>query len=156
MRAAERKLGDLAGQPLRPQIDQHQMRIGAAGDDIEAGAFQRIGQHFGVLDDILGVGLERRLERLAEGDRFGRDHMHQRAALHAGKHGRIELLGQRLVIGENDAAARTAQRLVRRRGDDMGVRKWRGMCTASDEPGKMRHVDHQQAAYLADRPSRRR
>ena len=34
--AAERQLRDLAGEPLGPQIDQHQMGVGAAGDDVEA------------------------------------------------------------------------------------------------------------------------
>src|SRR5713226_4312554 len=34
--AAERQLRDLAGQAHGPQIDQHQVRIGSAGDDVEA------------------------------------------------------------------------------------------------------------------------
>ena len=33
--ALERGFRHLAGQPLAAQIDQHQMRVGAAGDDIE-------------------------------------------------------------------------------------------------------------------------
>ena len=58
--AAERHLGDLAGQLLRPQVDQHQVRVGAAGDDVEPLGLQRFGQRLGVLDDVLGVDLERR------------------------------------------------------------------------------------------------
>src|SRR3546814_8927987 len=34
-RAVEALLGDVAGQPLRPQVDQHEVVVGAAGDDVE-------------------------------------------------------------------------------------------------------------------------
>ena len=126
-----------------PQIDQHQMRVGAAGDDIETAVLQGLGQRLGILDHALGVKLERRPQRLAEGHRLGRDNMHQRAALHAGEHRRIELLRQFLVIGQDRAAARAAQRLVRRGGDDMRMRKRARMRAAGDKAGEMRHVDHQ-------------
>ena len=95
--------------------------------------------------------------------------MHQRAALQAGEHRRVDLLGELLVVGEDHAAARAAQGLVRGRGDDMGVRERRGMRAARDQPGEMRHVDHEIGADLvgdraealeipdaAHRPSRRR
>ena len=35
--ADERLLRDVALEPLRPQVDQHQVVVGAAGDDVEAG-----------------------------------------------------------------------------------------------------------------------
>ena len=137
--------GHLAGEPLGPQIDQHQMRVGAAGDDVEAADFKRLGQRLGVFDDVLGVSAERRPQRLAEGDRLGGDDVHQRAALHAGEHRRVDLLRELLVVGQDHAAARAAQRLVRGRGHDMGMRERDRMRAAGDEPGEMRHVDHQQA-----------
>ena len=34
---AERRLGDLAGEPLREDVDQHQVVVGAAADEAEAG-----------------------------------------------------------------------------------------------------------------------
>ena len=71
---------------------------------------QRLGQRLGVLDHVLGVDLEVRPQRLAEGDRLGGDDMHQRAALQAGEDRRVDLLGDRLVVGEDHAAARAAQR----------------------------------------------
>ena len=46
-------LGHLAGEPLRPQVDQHQMGVGAAGDDIEAVRLQRLGQRLGVFHHVL-------------------------------------------------------------------------------------------------------
>ena len=70
-----------------------------------------------------GVELELRLQRLAEGHGLGGDDVHQRAALQAGEDRRVDLLGDVLVVGEDHAAARAAQGLVRGGGDDMGVRE---------------------------------
>ena len=50
-------LGVAAGQPQRPQIDQHQMRVGAAGDDRQPALGERRGQRLGVLDDGARVRL---------------------------------------------------------------------------------------------------
>ena len=36
-----------------PQIDQHQMRVGPAGDDVEPASTQGCRQHLGVLDNVL-------------------------------------------------------------------------------------------------------
>jgi hypothetical protein len=74
--------------------------------------------------------------------------MHQRPALQAGEDGRVDLLGERLVIGQDHAAARAAQGLVRGGGDDMGVRERRGMRATGHEAGEMRHVDHEIGADL--------
>src|SRR6516164_5678230 len=48
----------------------------------------------------------------------------------------------------NGPPARTAQRLVRRRRDDMGMRQRARMRAAGDQPGKVRHVDHKIGADL--------
>ncbi len=86
------------GQLLRPEIDQHQMRIGAARDDREPAFDQRLGERLGVRDDRLRIVLELRLQRLAEGHRLGGDDMHQRPALQAGEDGAVDLLADLLVI----------------------------------------------------------
>ncbi len=41
---------DLAGGLFGPQIHQHQVIVGAAGDDIEPLLFQGLGQGAGILD----------------------------------------------------------------------------------------------------------
>ncbi len=95
--------------------------------------------------------------------------MHQRAALQTGEHGGIDLLGDGLVVGQDHAAARAAQRLVRGCGHDMGVRHGLRMHAAATRPAIVRHVDHQYRADFvgdvaeageiharADRPSRPR
>src|SRR5579885_1723882 len=46
MGAAERELRHLPGQIFAPQIDQHQMRVGAAGDDIQPAVLQGFSQCF--------------------------------------------------------------------------------------------------------------
>jgi hypothetical protein len=63
-------------------------------------------------------GLGGELER----HRLGRNDMFQRATLLAGEHGGVELLGQRFIVGQDDAAARATQRLVGRGGHHVGVR----------------------------------
>jgi hypothetical protein len=50
--AAERRFRGLAGQPSSAQVDQHQMGVGAAGDDVEAAFAQRFGQRLGIGDDL--------------------------------------------------------------------------------------------------------
>src|SRR5688500_1482416 len=66
--------------------------------------------------------------------------MHQRPALHAGEDLLVELLLV-LAAAQREAAARTPQRLVRRRGHDVSVRHGTRMQTAGDETGDVRHVD---------------
>ena len=111
--------------PLRTEVDQHQMVVRAAGDNVEAGALQGLGERARIVDDVLRVDLEIGAKGFAEGHGLGGDDVHQRTALEARKHRRVDLLRHVLVVGEDQAAARTAERLVGRRGHDMGMRKRR-------------------------------
>src|SRR5918993_917620 len=52
--------------PRALQVDQDEVAVGAAGDDVEALPLQGVGQGAGVLDHGAGVELERRLQRLAQ------------------------------------------------------------------------------------------
>ena len=98
--------GRLAGQSLRPQIDQDEVGVGAAGDQVQAGLDHRRGERLGVVDHLAGVGLEVGAQRLAERDRLGGDDVHQRTALDAGEHRGVDPLPERLVVGQDQAAAR--------------------------------------------------
>ena len=60
------------------------MVVGAAGDQTEALGLQTLGKDGSVLDDLLTVGLELGLERLAEADGLGSDDVLERGALGAG------------------------------------------------------------------------
>ena len=51
----EHLLGDLPGEVLGPEIDQHQVGVGAAGHDGEAALDQRLRQRLGVVHHLAGV-----------------------------------------------------------------------------------------------------
>ena len=135
---------------LRLQIDEHEMVVGRARDDAEAVFLHAFAERLGVADDLLLVGLELGPERFAERDRLGRDDVHERAALHAGKHLRVDFL-RVLFLAEDEAAARAAQRLVRGGGDEIGIGNRRRMDARRDESRDVRHVDEEQrAARIGD------
>ena len=75
------------------------------------------------------------LQRLAEAHRLGGNDVHQRAALHSREHDFVDRLCV-LGLGEDQAGARTAQRLVRGGGDDLRVRHRRRMRSAATSPAK--------------------
>ena len=104
----ERFLGDLAVEALRAEVDEHEVVVGAAGDDAEPVAGERGGERRGVGDDLPLILVEPRLERFVEADRLGGDDVHERAALDAGKDHGIDLLRE-LLPAQDDAAARAAQ-----------------------------------------------
>ena len=135
----------LAGDPLAAQIGEHEVVIRAAGHEIKAAREQRVRQRGGVFHDALRIGAELRLRRLLEADRLGSDDVHERAALRAGEHGAVELFAK-LLAREDETAARTAQRLVRGGGHDVGIRHGALVHAARDEPRDVRHIDHEQRA----------
>ncbi|ABA53161.1 hypothetical protein BURPS1710b_A2107 [Burkholderia pseudomallei 1710b] len=151
-RALERLLDLRALQALRAQIDEQQMVVGAARHEIDAARLQHVAERLRVREHAIDVGLEIVCQRLAERHRLAGDHVHQRAALQAGEHRRVDLLRDLLVVGQHEAAARAAQRLVRRRRDDVRVFDRVRMAARGDHAGDMRHVDHQlRADRIGDR-----
>ena len=95
------------------------------------------------------------VERFLEADGLGGDDVHQRPALDAGEHRAIEVLGE-LLAAEHHAAARPAQRLVRGRRDEIGVRHRARMLAGGDEAGDVRHVGHHERAdVVGDRADAR-
>ena len=139
----ERYLGDVAGQALRAQIDQDKMRVCTAGNDIDATPDQCLAKNPGIRHDKLDIGPEFRTERLTEAGRLAGDGMDQRTTLKAREDRRVDLLSKCLVIRQDDAAAPGAQRLVRRRGDDMRMRHRIRMDAGGDQPRDVCHIDHQ-------------
>src|SRR5215471_15181338 len=108
------------------------MRIGAAGNDIEASRLQSRGKYFGVFDDSLGVGLEFRLQGFAERHGLRRDDVHQGPALQARKYRGIDLLAEFDVTRKDHSAAWTTECLVRGGRGDVAVIKRIGMHPAGD------------------------
>ena len=125
------------------------MVVGAAGDQRRVAVQEALGERLGVVCDVLRVGLERRGAGFGQGDGLCCHHVGERAAEHqwaAAVHGRRVLAGR-----QDHAAARAAQRLVRRGGDDIGVGHRVLVARehlACDQTREVRHVDHQHRANL--------
>ncbi|CAB4721675.1 unannotated protein [freshwater metagenome] len=140
----QRRLGLAPGQSEGRHVEQHDVVVGAVGDELGAALHEAVGQRLRVVGDLLGVDLEARLARLGEGDGLGRHDVRQRTPQH---HRAAPVDGGRVLLrGEHHAAARATQGLVGGRGDDVGVGHRvlvAGEDLARDETGEVRHVDHQ-------------
>jgi hypothetical protein len=146
---AQRGFRILAGDALADHVDQHQVVLGAAGDDLVAARDDRVRHRLRVLHHLLLVVLELRLQRFLEGDGLGGDDVHQRTALDAGNTSDWNFFSSSsLALADDDAAARTAQGLVRGRGDHVRMRHRVRIHAGGDQTGDVRHVDEQIRADL--------
>ena len=75
-------------------VDQDEVVVGAATLEGETEVLKLGGEGFGVGDDLLGVGLEGRLEIFAEGHSLGGDDVFKRAALGARENGAVNQGGE--------------------------------------------------------------
>lgn len=128
-----------AGQVLVAQVDEHQVVVGPAGNEVESVAHQLFSEAGGVLDDLFGVRLEVRGQGLCQGDGQAGDRVHVGSALQAGEDG---LVDGGFVLGfvEDHAAAGAAKGLVRGRRDDVGVGDRAHVGLAGDQAGDVGHV----------------
>ena len=143
----QRVFGFAAQHALGKDVDQHQVGIGSAGNNVEALVGQRLRQHLGVGHNLPRVILEAGLHGFVEAHRLGRNDVHQRTALHSRKHNLVDrrrILG----LGEDQPGTRAAQRLVRGGGDNLRVRHRRRMRPARHQSGKVRHVHQVERANL--------
>src|SRR5262245_7827229 len=116
-------LGFFAVNLLRTKIDEHQMIIGATGDDAVTVFCQAGSQRSGIQDNLPLIIAELGLERFVKANSLRCDYMHERATLHTGENGRIDLLGE-FLFAHDDASTRAAQTLVRGGGDKLCVWDW--------------------------------
>ena len=130
------------------KIDQHQVIVGATGLEAIPFLLKRGRQGAGIFHDLLRIRLEFRPQRFAESNRLGGDDVHERPALAAGEYRAINRFGKVLVVGEDQTAARTAQCLVSGCGDEVRMRKRRGMHAGDAQPGDVGHVSEEQSAYF--------
>ena len=108
----------------------------------------------GVAHDLGGVLPEVRLRGQVERDRLRRDHVHQRAALQT-REDRLVDRRRVLLAAEDRAGPRAPQGLVRREGDDVGVRNRARVRTTGDQAGDVRGVDDEEGIDLVgDRTER--
>ena len=69
--------------------------------------------------------------------------MLERAALGAREYSGVNALCQNRVVGQDQAAARTAKRLVGGGGNNVSIRHRVLVLTASNQTGNVRHINHQ-------------
>ena len=141
----------LAGPRAATQVELEQMRVGAAREQVEPAVEQSSGERVGVRTDLRLVGAERIRGRDLEARRLGGDRVLERASLHSREHRSVERR-RVLLPAEHEAAAGPGERLVRRRGDEVAVRRRVRVQPRGDEAGEMGHVAEEQRA----RPRRRR
>ena len=138
----EAVLGGLAVEPGRGQVDEHEVDVGAAGEDRDAALLQALGERLGVGDRLALAGAELLAGGDLQRDGLGGDRVHQRPALLAGEDRFVDRF-RVLLAAEDHAAARAAEGLVDRRRDDVGVRHRVGVLAGGDQAGEVGHVDHQ-------------
>src|SRR5438270_10992632 len=106
------------------------MIVGAAADQPEPVLFHALCQTFGITYDLFLVLPERRLQRFLETNRFGRDHMHEGAALNTGKGLRIDIFGV-LFLAQDQTTTRAAQSFMSRAGNKISMADGTGMQSGS-------------------------
>ena len=144
--AVELVLHRLAGEPRFREIEQKQVVVRAAGHNVVAHfpellAHRAAVSHNGV--DVFAVFVR---AGFLGGDGLARDHVLERPALRAGEHGTVHLL-RKLRLTEDHAAARPAQRFVRRGRDDVGETERRRVIPCRDETRDVRHIHHKVCAH---------
>ena len=108
------------------------MRIGSAGNNLDAATAKGFRQCPCIRLDLGGVGSELRRQGLAKTDGLRRDHLGMKASLYAGENGGLKLGTPVSLMGKNDSAARSAQGFGRRAGYDIGMGQRRRMRPAYD------------------------
>src|SRR6185312_14929959 len=110
-----------------PQVDQHEVHVGAAGEQVDAGRLRvgrgkPLGKDLCAADGALLTIFELRLRRELERRGLGGDHVHERTALLAGEDVGVDLLVDVEVVRQDEAGARPADRLVHGGRGDVRVR----------------------------------
>ena len=123
------------------------MTLGATTHNAQAALGEGLSHDLGVLDDLLLVGLETRCHGFFEGYGFGRNDVHERAALQAREDSAVDGF---FVLGfhQDDATARSAQALVRGGCHDVGVRYGVGINTCCNEACIVRHINQKNGANI--------
>src|SRR5215211_4751491 len=93
----------VAPRPVRPaEIDLDQVRVGPAGQEVEAAVQERVGERVGVRAHLALVGAEALGGGDQEARRLRRDRVDERPALHPGEERLVDRLGV-LLLAEDEA-----------------------------------------------------
>ena len=120
------------------------MVLGTARNYVVAVLNKYAGHGLSVLDHLLLVGLELRLQGFLEAHGLSGDNVLQWAALAAWEYRGVEFLLQCFVgTSEDQATARAAQGFMGGGGDHVGERHWVRVYASSNQAGYVSHVDEQ-------------
>ncbi len=141
-------LGHLARHVFVAEVNEHEVIVRAAADQVVTAVNKRRSHRLGILDHLLHVIFVAGLQAFPERHGLGSNHMLQRSALHAGEDTAVEQCAHfsdgpfgrftapgviKILAHHDDAAARPAQCFVRGRGHDVAMRHWISEQTGSDQ-----------------------
>ena len=89
------------------QVDEHEVIVGTAGNNAESDFGESRRHRLRIFYDLFAVFFERGLQRFVQANSFGRDDVHERAALDAWENLAIDI-GGKFFTAHHQAAARTA------------------------------------------------
>ena len=151
----------LTGNTLRSHVHHDEVVVGAIADDLVAELLHFGAHSLSVLDHVLGVGLEFRLQSFEECNGLTGVDVVMRTTLHTREHALVDFLGQRnflefaldhlldgAVLAHDDSRTRTTESLVGGGGHDVEVRHRRIDCLTCDEASDVRNVSHGESAHF--------
>ena len=149
----------LTGNTLGGHVHHDEVVVGAIADDLVAELLHFGAESLSVLDDVLGVGLEFRLQSFEESNGLTGVHVVMRTTLHTREHALVDFLGQRnflefaldhlldgAVLAHDDSRTRATECLVGGGRHDVEVRHRRFDCLTGNETCNVRNVSHGEGA----------
>ena len=125
------------------------MVVRTTGYDLDTAVHQTFAQSFRVLYNVFLIYLVFRAKHFFEAHCFGRDHMHQRAALDAREHRLIKFMFLcKLLAGKDHTAPGSPECFMGGGGSYMGIGNRTWMLSCSYQTGNMSHIYHQICPYL--------
>ena len=132
------------------------MNVGTAREELDASFFrvsltEALSENLRALERALLAFLEFVARGELQCDGLRSDHVHERAALLAREHRRVNLLRE-ILLGEKKARAGTRESLVNGRRHDIGKRHRARVETSGHKAREVRHIDPQlRANFIGDR-----
>jgi hypothetical protein len=136
--------------PRRDSAYHEKVAVRAPGDDAITELFEQRA-HLPRVADGQGLAPAKLVaRRFPERHRLRGNHVHERPSLNPGEDGPVDVARMALPA-EDEAAPGPAQRLVRRKGHEIGMRDGIRVLAGGDQSRVMRHVgQHQRVAGLRD------
>ena len=131
------------------QVYQHQMIIGAVGDNVYATLHQSITECSAVLYYLFLINTEFWLQSFLEADCLSCDHMHQRTTLNTWENSfiKVEFLSN-FIAAQDHTTSWATQGLVSGSGCYMCVWDWTWMETSSNQTCNMGDIYHQISTHF--------